>query len=92
MPEVRCAILKICVARVHYFLQKSHATKGVWLSIAMPLAFHCKAAAFSVECRCLSIAMPQSFHCNAAALFLKSVWGCEIKKLEAHFCGLRVVF
>lgn len=59
MPEVRCAILKICVARVHYFLQKSHATKGVWLSIAMPPPFQWNAVAFPLQCRSLSIAMPQ---------------------------------
>ena len=59
MLGVHCAILKICIARDHYFLPKSHAMKGVWLSIAMPSAFHCKAAAFSVECRCLFSGMPQ---------------------------------
>lgn len=58
MLGVHCAILKICIARDHYFLPKSHAMKGVWLSIAMPSPFQWNTDAFPLQCRSLSIAMP----------------------------------
>ncbi len=39
-------------------------------SATKPLAFHCNAVGFPLQCRRLSIAMPLAFHCKAGGVFL----------------------